>query len=43
MLIKSADDKTKDIFSLESILTRSDLTNVTKKRIEQEIKTFMRV
>ena len=40
MLIKSADDKTKDISSLESILTRSDLTNVTKKRIEQEIKNI---
>ena len=38
MLIKSADDKSKDLVILQSFLTRPDLTIDAKKRIDQEIK-----
>ena len=38
MLIKSADDKNKDLAILQSFLTRPDLTIDAKKRIDQEIK-----
>ena len=40
MLIKSADDKSKDLVILQSFLTRPDLTIDAKKRIEQEIKNI---
>ena len=38
MLIKSADDKSKDLVILQSFLARPDLTINAKERIDQEIK-----
>ena len=40
MIIKVADDKSSEIATLQSFLTRPDLANDTKKRIEQEIKNI---
>jgi len=40
MIIKSADDKEASTEGLHSLLRRRDLTTDTKRRIEQEIRTF---
>ena len=40
MLIKKADDKTRDIEVLNQLLTRPDATAETKKRVEQEMKNI---
>ncbi len=40
MLIKSADDKNKDIETLQGLLNHRSMTAVTRKEIEQEIRTI---
>lgn len=40
MLIKAADDKTKDIQALKVLVVRSDASADTRKKIEQEIRNI---
>ena len=40
MLIKAADDKTKDIETLKALAARPDASTDTRKRIEQEIRNI---
>ncbi len=40
MLIKAADDKQADLDALAELLTRPDVNDVTRKRIDQEVRTI---